>query len=719
MNPMLEPCGLQCPDGREAQLLSVQVHGEILGLMLRLTVRQTWRNASGAPMATRLHFPLGWDQTLLDLRLERAQGAQTLHNVSRHGRLHCSATPGVLATGEQVTLQWRIGQMLNLQGSSLRLQLPAALVPRAPRPAQISLEVHEPVARGTVGCTSHEMQRVRHANGLSLSLRAPQGLDKDLVLTVHGLRDTVLAVASPNLGQAGTPTGDCTLLVSASPRLPPPTDTTRPLHLKLLVDGSSAMPTERLLPVHHALDKLLGQLLPEDLLSYSRFGERTVHDLPRLQPCTEAYRRRACSLARHTESNLGAANPLTALQAMLAITDEDEQSVAQADILLITASPLWAIDTPLRALRAAGHRLHVMALGAACDSLWRELAQASGGACEVLAPGQHSLPTLERLLARMRQTQSLQSWITLEGAEAMHTDRSETAAADGDTVHLWASACQPASTPDLTGRPELRANLHWHGHDSTHTLPATTVLWDAQGDVARLRAAQQALWMDDETERARWLARHALVVPEMRALAALTPATADTHNTATSAQATRPKVLPTAPSLAARGILLPSTAPTAGSSAAPPTGLAVSPLRAPAPPAVRSLRPAPPRHADLAGWLSEPQAPGNPLTALVQGFNQQASSHARFRAALSGTLHQVPTRFLDSLVLQLARQAGNPGRVWALLLHWLHAEHAWSLSDPALALLAQELGDMPVTLHAQLSAALAQASVPMQPRAAA
>ena len=136
MNPQLEPCGLQCPDGREAQLLSVQVHGEILGLMLRLTVRQTWRNASGAPMATRLDFPLGWTQTLLDLHMERPTGTQTLGTVTRQGRQRCSATPGVLATGEQVTLQWRIGQLLHLQGSSLRLPLPAALVPRAPRPAQ-------------------------------------------------------------------------------------------------------------------------------------------------------------------------------------------------------------------------------------------------------------------------------------------------------------------------------------------------------------------------------------------------------------------------------------------------------------------------------------------------------------------------------------------------------------------------------------------------------
>ena len=93
MNHPTDPYGLRCPDGREAQLLSVQVQAEIPGLMLRLTVRQTWRNASGAPMATRLHFPLALDQTLLDLQLQRAQGAETLGTVWRDSALGCSATP--------------------------------------------------------------------------------------------------------------------------------------------------------------------------------------------------------------------------------------------------------------------------------------------------------------------------------------------------------------------------------------------------------------------------------------------------------------------------------------------------------------------------------------------------------------------------------------------------------------------------------------------------
>lgn len=666
MNTASETFGLTCPDGREAQLLSVQVHGEVLGLMLRLTVRQTWRNASGAPMATRLRFPLSWNQTLLDLQIERPQGTQKLDRVQRESRSTCSTSPGVLATGEQVTLQWRTGQLLDLQGSSLRWQLPAALVPRAPRPALVQLEVREPVAQGTVSCLSHDMHKVRHGKGITLTLRAPHGLDKDLVLTAHGLRDTGFALASPN----PCAPEQCTVLLSASPRLP----STAPaaLRMKLLVDSSSAMPAERLSAIRSALDKLLAQLNSDDQVSYSRFGERTLHDLPRLQVCTEAYQKRVRALARHTDTDLGVAQPLAALQATLAITDEDEEAVTQADILLITASPLWAIDAPLRALRTAGHRLHVLALGAATASLWPELARASGGHCEQLDAGQHSQQALGRLIDRLRQQQAVQAQLSLVGAHLHAPLERHTSLADGDTLHLWAQATPDASGQDLTGCPQLQASLQLHTADAApRSWDAHTVLWDELGDLSRICAAQEARWLPDDV-RQTILAQHQVIEPDMRRMA--TPVVAEAAP-ATVAALPQAKAKP----------LTPTTA---------------------TPPAVRPLRPQPARHTDLAGWLSEPQASGNPLALLVQHFNAQAGGYVQFRAALTATLRQVSSRFLDKLVMGLIPQAGNPGRVWALLMYWLHAEHELTLQPQALELVQRELASLPITVRSQVHTAL-------------
>ena len=704
MNNTPEFFGLRSPDGRDAQLLSVQIQGELLGLMWRLTVRQTWRNVSGAPMAARFSFPLHWNQSLLSLQALRHGETLNLTRIQRDSRQGCSAALGILHTGEQVTMVWQVGQLMRLQGGSLRVQLPAALAPRAPYPLKLHFEVHDPVAQGTVGSPSHELQRVRHAKGTTLTLRPQHTLDKDLVLTVHGLRDMGFAVASPSPAEAGS----CTLLVSSHTRLRQQSDEQSPLRMKLLVDSSSAMPTERLGQIHTALDRLLAKLTQEDQLSFSRFGSQTVHDLPRLQVCTEAYQRRVRSLARHTDTDLGAPAVEAALQAALRIPDEDEEPVAGAAILLVTASPLWAIEAPLRELRAAQHSLHVLTVGhEAGQSLWQELAEASGGACEALAPGQHAEPHLARLFEHIRAQFDVQTDLQVQGADVLAITERPTRLGDGDTLHLWARVHPRNEHHDLVGCPELQATLQWQRDDLRATPVALTplpVLWDETGDLARLCAARDALRLHDDSARQALLDSHNLLWPDSsRLMATATAAFSETVPAAPLATAPmRPKVLPRPP--------LATPAPAAPRHSAPVTSLVA---------AVRPQRPQALQPASLATWLHDRNAPGNPLPALVGGFNTQAEAYGQFRAALSATLHQVSTRFLDGLILQLSRQAGSPGRVWALLLFWLHAEHDMPLTAQALQLVSQELASTAVSVRNEVNLALAQAAEPQTARAAA
>lgn len=646
MNTLFEPLGLRSPDGRQAQLLSVQLHAEVLGLMLRLTLRQTWRNTSGAPMATRWTFPLGAEQCLLGLQVQRPSGVQTLERSTRLDRQVCSAGFGVMGTGEQVTLQARIGQLMHLQGGSLRLALPAAWVPPALRAAKVSIELHEPLTHGTAACTSHELQRVRHANGLTLQLQAPHGLERELALTVHGLRETGFALASPDPQQPG----QSMVLASHSLQLPAASGSA-PLRLKLVFDRSAAIGQERLAQLRVALERLIGELHNEDQFAYSSLGTQLAHELPRLQPCTEAYVRRARSLMRHTAAESADTDWLRTLGAVTALCDEDEAPVSDADVLLITGQSLAPSAELTLALRASGHRLHVLAVGDAAGSAWPELARASGGQCEGLAPGQHSQQALQRLLARMRSLRPVQAALSVQGQTLTPALGASARMADGDTLHLWAPGpAAPASTgseADLMGQPQWQAQLQWQAleqPEATHSSGAVAVLWDAEGDLARLC--------------------HAL-------LDQLQPAVPALPQTAT----------PLPPSTLAEGTTLsPSSTPKVTSPDAPAT---VLPLR--------------------------PAAPAHPLAILVQQFNQQAPAYQQFRAALSATLQRCATRSVDGLVMHLARQAGNPGRVWALLLLHLHADQQLVLADAALGLVERELASLPASLrqnlHAQLLAA--------------
>lgn len=683
MNQLSEPLGLRSPDGREAQLLSVQVHGEVLGLMLRLTVRQTWRNTSGAPMATRLAFALSADQCLLELQAERSHGAQAITALSRESLEVCSAGFGVMHTGEQVTLQWRVAQLLDLQGGSLRLQIPAAMVPRALQPARLSMEVHDPVARGTLGGSSHELQKVRHANGMTFKLMAPHGLERDLSLNLHGLRDTGFALASPDLSQSGY----CTVLASHYLHLNN-LPTTQRLRLKLLVDHSGAIGSERQSQVQVALERLLGRLQPGDQLSYSRVGAQLLHDLPRLQPCTEAYVRRACSLMRHTEVAPGEPDWLSTLQSLIDLPDEDEEAVHDASILLVTAHPITSMANALQALRRKGHRLYVMAVGVpASESLWPVLARASGGRCEVLGSSQQVHQTLQRLVDRMRSLHPVEARMSISGQPLSTAQHDHSSMAEGDTLHLWACVEPPQAQVDLAGRPEWHVDLQWQDKDSGNRIQTAAnlpVLWDAKGDLTRLCASREVLLMSASPERDALIERHRLLVPnESRMVFRSVPVPE------------QQLAAPTATPHPARG------------RPGPHTTVTVNPCSEGT--RMRQLRTA----------SAHPARITHPVAGLVHQFNLQASGYKQFRAALSATLQRSQTRTVDGLVMVLARQAGNPGRVWALLLHFLHAEHELVLQDHALQLVEQELASVPMALRNEVNAALAAASITQPARQAA
>lgn len=669
MNKPPETLGLRSPDGREAQLLSVQVHGEVLGLMWRLTVRQTWRNTSGAPMATRLTFALAPDQCLLSLEAERSTGVQAIGHINRQSRGICSAGFGVMNTGEQIAVQWRIGQLLHLQGGSLRLQVPAAVVPPALHPAKISFEVRDPAALGTPGSASHEMQKVRHANGMTFLMVAPHGLQKDWGLALHGLRDTGFALASPDRSHPG----HGTLLVSRCPASDHLPSLSQPIRLKLLVDQSGAMGAERQTHIQMALERLLTDLQAQDQLSCSRVGQHLIHDLPRLQPCSDAYIKRARALIRHINLDPGPTDWASTLQALVHIRDEDEEPAEDACILLVTARPLTSGLDMVQTLRSAGHRLHVMTVGtAASESDWPALAQASGGSCEILGPGQHSQPILQRLFDRMRKLQPVRAQLSLEGAPLAGTQQEHPYMAAGDTLHLWAPFEYPSTAAEQAACPQWQARLQWHSPDpaaATSDDFGLPVVWDSEGDLTRLCAARQVQLMQKGQARDALMAQHQLVV-------------ADEHSMAISAA-----------SAADSTPLLATSSPENKAVQPPPTTVTPMPKRPITPP-----RP----------------ASANPMITLVQAFNQQAAGYQQFRAALSATLQQTPALMVDGLVMQLARKAGNPGRVWALLLYLLHAEHELLLQSHALQLVEQELASMPLVLRSEVNSTLAAAPLVVQ-----
>ena len=534
-------------DGQAVALQSVQAQGQLQGLMLRMKLRQVYRNTTGDNLECVYTFPLAWSSVLLGMAVElngkRMTGtvvekkeAETTYEkaiqsgdlpvmLERSGKDLYTANLGNIQPGDEVVIELEYAQLLKLEGGMLRLSLPTTIAPRygnehsqgglAPHQTtassplaeyrlHVSLDIATPLAQGTITSPSHGVQRVKHQNGVMVKLQDKAWLDRDFVLTIHGLKDMVFAIASADATQPG----QYTLLTSATAHWDAAHTPPAKLRMKVLVDGSGSMQGDSNEQARDALDWLFHQLETDDEVSMTRFGTRPLHVLPRLQKCTEAYQRRLRAEARNIQADLGGTKMDEALEAVIRITPEDEGPVEAASILLITDGEVWNIEHIVATVRQSGHRLFALGVGSApAESLLRELAEVSGGACEMVSPKQSMQQAVARLLERMRHACSIQCRVESD-AELIYQSPSPREITQGDTIHQWAQvSSRPAATPSqlwiLTDPTR--------SHKLTHQ--AEQLLWDTEGVLPRLCATQRLLDTTDAQRQRALAVQYQLVTP--------------------------------------------------------------------------------------------------------------------------------------------------------------------------------------------------------------
>jgi Ca-activated chloride channel family protein len=536
--------GLKSRDDDETVALqSVHAQGQLQGLMLRMKLRQVYRNTTDNNLECVYTFPLAWGSVLLGMAVElngkRMTGtvvekkeAEAAYEkaiqsgdlpvmLERSGKDLYTANLGNILPGDNVVIEIDYAQLLRLEGGMLRLTLPTTIAPRygdehrqgglAPHQTtvasplaeyrlHVSLDIANPLAQATISSPSHGVQRVQHQNGVMVKLQDKAWLDRDFVLTIHGLKDMAFAMASADATQPG----QYTLLSSATAHWDAARTPPTPLRMKVLVDGSGSMQGDSNAQARDALDWLFHQLETDDEVSMTRFGTHPQHVLPRLQKCTEAYQRRLRSEARNLQADLGGTEMDRALEAVIRITTEDERPVEAASILLITDGEVWNIEHIVATVRQSGHRLFALGVGSApAESLLRELAEVSGGACEMVSPNQSMQQAVARLLERLRHACAIDCRLESD-EELLYQSPSPREISQGDTVHQWAqSSHKPLAAP----------RQRWTLSGQTLIHQAEQLLWDTDGVLPRLCAAQR-LHDTTDTQRQRALAvQYQLVTP--------------------------------------------------------------------------------------------------------------------------------------------------------------------------------------------------------------
>jgi Ca-activated chloride channel family protein len=250
------------------------------------------------------------------------------------------------------------------------------------------------LAQARVASPSHPigvgLEQTSEGEVLSVSLARRGYLDRDFVLIVGLVQDSlavlaldpvapdrVVALASfrPDLGAEAPATG-----------------------VKILVDCSGSMTGDSIDAAKRALQAVTLQFQAGDRFALSRFGSSVEHRSRGLWSVTDATRTAAQRWVAGLEADLGGTEMEAALVSTCALTHE-----GPCDLLLVTDGEIDGIDRALTAARDSGHRVFVVGIGSSpAEGHLRRLAEATGGACDFVAPGEAVEPAVRRMFARLR-----------------------------------------------------------------------------------------------------------------------------------------------------------------------------------------------------------------------------------------------------------------------------------------------------------------------------
>jgi Ca-activated chloride channel family protein len=284
-----------------------------------------------------------------------------------------------------------------------------------------------------VASPSHSVS-VAHANNetgnvLTVSLACRASLDRDFILVVDQLAHDSVAIAARDAVEPES----MAILASFCPRLH--AKNPESAAVKILVDCSGSMAGDSIEAAKRALQAIVQQFGAGDRFSLSRFGSTVEHRSRGLWKATETTKRAAQRWVEELEADLGGTEMESALTSTFALA----QTVS-SDVLIVTDGEISAIDQTIESAKASGHRLFVVGIGSSpTETHLHRLAEATGGACDFVAPGEAVEPAVLRMFARLRSPRLVDLRLDWpEGITPTWVSPLQLSVFDGDTVNVFA-----------------------------------------------------------------------------------------------------------------------------------------------------------------------------------------------------------------------------------------------------------------------------------------
>lgn len=703
-------------------LVSAHVTGQLSGLVAQIKVRQVYKNWSDTNIECVYTFPMAWQSVLLGMHVElngkRLTGtvkpkkvAEALYEeaidsgdlpvmLEKSGKDLYTANIGNIQPGDEVVIELDYAHILKAVDGTIRFNLPTTIAPRygdaenaGVRPHQqsfadmqaehrlfLNLTLGDNLSAGTVHSPSHEIQIERQDSKCAIKLEGAAWLDRDFVLVIDRIDDMQFALAARDPAYPGEAT-----LLTGSVFRPQKLQTTRGSNIKVLVDCSGSMQGDSIAQARDCLNWLIGQLGSNDRVSFTRFGSTVEHSQPELRACSTLYKMALKSAARNLQADLGGTEIDLALKEVIALGNREQAE--DSVVLLITDGDIWDIEATIATVRASGHRIYAVGVGSSpAESLLREMAEVTGGACELVTPRESMQKAVEHLLLKMRKTYPVKQEISVS-APVVWQSQTTRHAAPGDSLTAWTQL-------KTKGNPEVELCNHPDG-----TSQHCHVIWETDIELSRIAAAYRLNDIEKAEEREAIALAYQLVtsetnlilvheraenekaddLPELHQVRPMLAAGYGGNGTVTQAHVDLTlQFLRTgcdnAPFAAdtqkmSFGISTPAVWRTSRSaSAARVDGMSSVGMDDIEIPAFLRKQTDDTDSTPVRSNNGKPSQ--NALIELVMAFNQAALSHNQFRSALAVCLRTNAANQLQSLVAKHLQAAGSAAPIWAVAISW-------------------------------------------------
>ena len=428
---------------REIPLEGVRIDARLTGLATSVTVAQRYRNREAVAVEAVYVFPLeegaavcGFAARIGDRilrgRVEEREKAFEIYDdamADGHGAFLLdqerpnvfTASVGNLPPGETVEIEISYVALARPEGDAVRLMIPTTVSPRYAPPESLP-EVGEPDAERvnpehwlevpyglelrveidaeseirSVESPSHPLRTAIDGRGATVELaRSTATLDRDFVLLV--------AIAEPHrpfARVAREDDGTRVCQVCFHPDLE--AAAAGPAEVLFLLDCSASMNGDSIDQARRALALSIRALEEGDAFNVVRFGSTSKSLWRTPRSFDEETLEEATRWVERARADLGGTEIRAPLKMLLTLRPDPER---RREILLLTDGEVTNERdiVSLAEKHAAGCRIFTFGIGAgASEYLVRELARVTGGAAELVFPGERIEPKVLRTFGRLR-----------------------------------------------------------------------------------------------------------------------------------------------------------------------------------------------------------------------------------------------------------------------------------------------------------------------------